>query len=105
MRVLAFTFTVANATRAWTVDEDCILRAAQCSSGNAVISDDPSLTVALFQTPAAAGTRFDIISYLSSGSAVGAFPPSQLNLPLSKDKTIFIANSSATAVVMLFLEP
>jgi len=85
------------------VDEDCVLTGVQCSSGNALVSADPAITVATYVTPTAVANRWDLMAFVGSGSAVAGILP-QLKIPLEQGRTIFVANSSATATIHLFLD-
>ena len=104
MRCLSLAFSGA-AIRAWTVDRDCLLMGANATTSNVVVSDDSTLaTTGLSAAPGTVANRWDVHLWLSSGGASCNFAPNfPLKIPLSKDRTIYVAVSGA-CWVFLYLE-
>jgi hypothetical protein len=84
----------------WTVDADCVLKAAYNNAGANVLTSDPALTAALFSTPT---------ELISTGKDVTVIPLSssslfQLNIPLKKDSRLFVNTGAVKCSIILFVE-
>ena len=101
MRCVAMNFSGVG-HRAFTPDRDCLLQGATASSGNVLVSDNPSSATADVSTPATNDNRSDILYY--SGSAGSAISQAMnLKIPLAKDRAIYVA-ASTSSCIFLYLE-
>jgi len=102
MRVIAIGNVSGSNTRSWVVDRDCLLQAAVSSSGNQLVSENPTSITTDVSTPST-GNRTDWLLWLSGGSAAGAIYGIQLKIPLLEGRTIYVAFASG-GVCFLYLE-
>jgi len=102
MRCVAMNFSGVN-HRAFTPDRDCLLQAATSSSGNVLISDNPSSASADVATPATNDNRTDVLFYSGSAGSAQSQLGFPLQIPLTKDRAIYVA-ASTSSCVFLYLE-
>ena len=97
--VQAVQFSAAGDARQLTIDADCILigcALAVVASGSAVISRDPSTTIANAVTAPSNVIDDNIIAVLRQSMFV------QLALPISAGQGVFVSASAAMSVVLYF---
>lgn len=106
-RTVVIPVPTAGTTKAYTLDRDCTLIAACASLSGAnfmVVSSDPALTGAeILAAPAATrGVLTDCLTMIVPNSSGFA---QNLQIPLSKDSTIYVNSSQAAWCFLLFEDP
>jgi hypothetical protein len=93
--------STASATLSFVPESDVVLTGAIAAGAYAVISFDSAQTYAKVYTPAAGqgGLFKDFCIPVATNTFVG-----NLNIPVSKGRTIYVANSGACSVVLLLEE-
>lgn len=102
MRILTLANTNAPGQVSWVVDRDCLLMGAFADNGNAVMSEDPSLTAALWVSIPGSITNNTQLWHIYWGETNVASAMNSLGLnlkiPLLKDRRIFVACAASTYV-------
>jgi hypothetical protein len=87
-------------TYAWTVDQDCVLLDVQSAVGPVTISENPNMVPNDFLS-GFSGTRFDLIAIQLGSTLTGTKRTVTLNIPLSKDRTIYAGFAGIGAAVLI----
>ena len=101
MRSVMFCNNAASiASFTWTLDADAILHHAIATFSNLIITSDPSLTVALWQTPT------ELINYPKDILViqVGTSVTPDFKIPLQKGSRLFVQFSAAKGSVVIYIE-
>ena len=85
----------------WVAPSDCVIRAVQGSNGNMHVTNDPALTVALFQTPTELITVGKDLLILLAGTTTVSH---DLNVPIQGGRTLFVHFSASKGSLVLFLD-
>jgi len=99
MPTTTFLFSAAGQA-SWIADRSCILTAVAvigASSKAAILSYDPSATVAAFTAPGSNSVDRNVISV-----ATGTFPPTPIGIPVSAGESILVSISGAGSVVVFW---
>jgi hypothetical protein len=103
MRTTAIYSAVAGPnTVAYTVDRDCVLRALSATVTDVVLSTEPDLTIALAALGYFTGVKTDLLRLIASGAANTIQRWENINFPLSKGTTLYVAfNAAGTCYLQL----
>jgi hypothetical protein len=101
VRTILFSNNVAAATTlTWSVTTDCVLKYVIGTTSISLLTTDPSLTSAIWNTPT---------ELISTGKDVVAIPfqtsnSAQLNIPFKKGSQVFLQLSAVKQNVVLLVE-
>jgi hypothetical protein len=96
--VLAFMFSAAS-TISWKADADYdVIAVVPSGSSNALLSTDPTLTIANVTTPSANKIVSDILILTANTASKG------MSAPVASGSTLFVV-SAAQQTVFVYLEP
>jgi len=97
VRTVLFTNTAASiAQLTWTVPNDVIVHWVQTNLTNVVLSNDPSITVALYLAPTESVVGKDVLVFSNFNQ--------ELNLPIQGGSKIFVNFTAAKGSIILFIE-
>lgn len=95
MRALSFSFTAAG-QMAWVVDQNCKLVGGSNSTGNLLVTTDPTLTLADLTAAPANIMRTTVLLFLALATSTRPV----IALPLIKGQTIYLTSSTFQTCVL-----
>ncbi len=89
----------ASGTLKWTAQLDCVLKQVLVTKGTSwVLTTDPAMTVASFQTPTVSSV-VNTFAIGANSAATGPFVVSNLDFPLSAGENLFLSCGAALCVI------